>query len=58
MKTFPSYDNTLCSSNNCKKRKSCARWLTYQKALDEKYPYLLTVYNGSESDCKLYVNLK
>ena len=29
-----------------------------QKALDEKYPYLLTVYNGSESDCKLYVNLK
>lgn len=58
MKTFPTYDNTLCSSDDCKKRKSCVRRLTYQKALDEKYPYMLTVYKGNENDCKMYVKSK
>lgn len=58
MKTFPSYDYTLCSSEDCSKRKSCARWLTYQKAINEKYPYTITVYKGSENNCNLYVKLK
>lgn len=58
MKTFPSYDYTLCSSDDCKKRKACARWLTRQKAINEKYPYPITVYKGCESNCKMYVELK
>lgn len=57
MKTFPSYDYTLCGEESCKVKKTCMRYLTYKKAVKEKYPYPFAVYNpiGSIDNCMLYV---
>lgn len=35
MKTFPTYDYTLCNTEGCKKKESCVRHLTYRKAQEE-----------------------
>ena len=43
MKTFLTFDNTLCKVEDCPKNETCVRYLTYQKAVREKYPYLLSV---------------
>lgn len=57
MKTFQSYDYTLCGEESCKVKKTCMRYLTYKKAVKEKYPYPFAVYNpiGSVDNCMLYV---
>lgn len=55
MKTFPSYDNTLCGSEDCSKRQSCVRFLTLQKAKAEKYEYPLMVFAGEPAECKYYI---
>jgi hypothetical protein len=55
MKTFPSYDNTLCEVEDCPKKETCVRYLTYQKAVREKYPYMLSVKIKNEGECDIYV---
>ena len=55
MKTFPSYDYTLCRVDDCPKKGSCVRYLTYRKAVNEKYPYMLSVKVTNEGECELYV---
>ena len=37
MKTFPTYDYTLCNTKECTKKETCVRHLTYRKAQEEKY---------------------
>lgn len=59
MKTFPSYDYTLCNNEECKKKKTCVRYLTYQKAVKEKYPYMITLHvPKAKEECSLYVKSK
>ena len=60
MKTFPSYDYTLCNTEECKKKESCVRYLTYRKAQEEKYPYLISVLYRKEleTECDMYVEAK
>ena len=56
MKTFPSYDYTLCDQEGCKKKESCKRYLTYQKAKEAKYPYPFPVLIQKENcECDMYV---
>ena len=57
MKTFPSYDNTLCEVEDCPKNETCVRYLTYQKAIKEKYPYMLSVKVKNEGECDIYVEV-
>ena len=56
MKTFPSYDYTLCDNEKCPKKKSCMRYLTYRKAKEEKYPYPFPILILKENcKCEMYV---
>lgn len=57
MKTFPSYDYTLCDNEDCKKKESCMRYLTYRKSVDENYPYrIVTLFIvGVVQECNMYV---
>lgn len=57
MKTFSSYDNTLCDNEKCEKKDTCVRYLTHLKALKERYPYPLSIYVG-EGKCDIYVKVK
>lgn len=56
-KTFPSYDYTLCDNEECKKKETCMRYLTYRKAQDENYQYRLTILLivGAVQECNMYV---
>lgn len=60
MKTFPTYDYTLCNTKGCAKKESCVRYLTYRKAQEEKYPYRISVLyrKGTETECDMYVEAK
>ena len=61
MKTFPSYDYTLCNTKECAKKETCAlRYLTYRKAQEEKYPYRISVLYRKElePECDMYVEAK
>ena len=60
MKTFPSYDYTLCNTKGCAKKESCVRYLTYRKAQEEKYPYRISVLyrKDTETECDMYVEAK
>ena len=60
MKTFPTYDYTLCNTEGCKKKESCVRHLTYRKAKEEKYPYRISVLyrKDTETECDMYVEAK
>lgn len=60
MKTFPSYDYTLCNNEECKNKESCMRYLTYRKAQEEKYPYRISVLyrKDTETECDMYVKVK
>ena len=55
MKVFPTYDYTLCKVEDCPKNETCVRYLTYQKAVREKYPYLLSVKVKNEGECRIYI---
>lgn len=52
MKTFPTYDYTLCNTKECAKKETCVRHLTYRKAQEEKYPYLIWVLYRKELETK------
>ena len=43
MKTYPSYDVDLCDNEECRKKMSCKRYLTYLMAMEENYPYPLWI---------------
>ena len=60
MKTFPTYDYTLCNTKGCAKKESCVRDLTYRKAQEEKYPYRISVLyrKDAETECDLFVEAK
>lgn len=60
MKTFPSYDYTLCDNEGCKLKETCKRWLTYRKAQEEDYPCRLSVHVvvGAVTECNMYVEAK
>ena len=60
MKTFPTYDYTLCNTKECAKKESCVRDLTYRKAQEEKYPYRISVLyrKDAETECDLFVEAK
>ena len=56
MKTFPSYDYTLCDNKDCPKKDSCMRCLTYRKAMDENF-YRITIFliNNPSPKCEHFV---
>ena len=58
MHTFASYDYTLCNQNDCDKKDYCKRYLTYQKAMREKYKYTISVYKPKITNtfCDLFVD--
>lgn len=60
MKTFPTYDNTLCNTKECKKKETCVRHLTYRKAQEEEYPYNISVLYRKDAgkECDMYVKAK
>ena len=60
MRTFPGYGHTLCDRKACKQKESCMRYLTYRKAKEEKYEYLISVYCPKEvpEPCTMYVKAK
>lgn len=60
MKTFPSYDYTLCDREECQKKESCMRYLTYRKSQEEKYEFRISVYCPEEvpDPCSMYVEAK
>ena len=60
LNTFPTYDHTLCNQHDCKKSQSCKRYLTYQKAIAERYKYTLSVYVPKETpkECTYYEPIK
>ena len=53
---FCGYDYTLCDASKCQKRNRCKRYLTYQKARAEKYPYMLSVHRPKNvpKDCTMF----
>lgn len=60
MKTFPTYDYTLCNTKECKKKETCVRHLTYEKAQRGQYPYMLSVLyrDHPDTECDMYVKAK
>ena len=56
MKTFPSYDYTLCNQEDCVNKQNCLRYTTYKKAIKEKYKYTISVFRPKEipANCNLY----
>lgn len=58
MKTFPSYDYTLCDNKECSKKDKCKRYLTWLKCLQEKYPYPVAVNIPSKCECQIYIEAK
>ena len=59
MKTFPSYDYTLCDNEECKKKETCMRYLTHLKAVAEKYPYPVAyLLPNKDEECEVYVKAR
>lgn len=58
MKTFPSYDYTLCDNEKCPKKLSCMRYLTYRKAIEEDWQHRLTIIVHDKTKCNMYVEAK
>lgn len=57
MKTFPSYDYTLCRGIECKSKDKCVRHLTYIKSKEDKKSNLITLLvNKPTNKCDLYVD--
>ena len=57
-KTFPSYDYTLCDAEECKKKNTCMRYLTYRKAQEEDWQHRLTIAVPDKPECDMYVEAK
>lgn len=56
MKTFPTYDNALCSGARCSMKETCVRYLTHLKAVKERYPYPIAyLMSNEEKECDMYV---
>lgn len=56
MKTFPSYDYSLCDNEACGKKETCMRYLTHLKAVAEKYPYPVAyLLPNKDEECEVYV---
>lgn len=60
MKTFPSYDYILCDLEECQKKESCMRYLTYRKSQEEKSEFCICVFYPKEAPdpCSMYVGAK
>lgn len=58
MKTFPSYDYTLCDNEKCNKKDTCMRYFTWLKCVREEYPYPVAVNIPSKGECLIYIEIK
>jgi hypothetical protein len=57
-KVFPSYDYDLCDNEECNKKNTCKRFITYKKAMEENYPYPLWIVVKAKTECFAYVSTK
>ena len=55
MKIFPNYDYDLCDNNACTRKLTCKRYLTYLKAVEEKYPYPVYLIIPNKPKCRQFV---
>ena len=59
MKTFPTYDNTLCNGGCCCRKETCVRYLTHLKAQKDIYPYPISYMmpedNLVNEACDMYI---
>lgn len=55
MRTFNTYDNTLCEGEGCRRKEKCVRYLTHLKAVKEKWPYPVAYMLWVGKDCEMFV---